>query len=232
MDWFRRRKKAWDAELYSSLLAYYCELMERELGQRCRVVAWFEEARLRENGDVDQRFCVTIVAECDRLDFVTFHDRVNWDWPEKHRDRVKVEVRTPEKNGIGGTRLDTTHRWIRKGQIKAFIHLDRPISRGEEFTFVIDMFWPQKCLPFARGAGPDSFLVSFGEIAHTVECRVVLPKRWAANFEHLGLEPGQDDYVVTGFVNREGHLVASLTVRNLPGYRKVGLKLDMPSLPA
>ena len=130
------------------------------------------------------------------------------------------------RHGIGGTRLDITHRWMRKGLIKTFVHLDRPIFRGEEFTFVVEMFWPEKCLPFVQGAGPDSFLVSSSEIAHMVEYRVVFPKRWVVNFEHLGLTPGQDDYVVTAFVNRDGHMVASLTVRDLPGYRKVGLKLD------
>ncbi|ROP39502.1 hypothetical protein EDD40_4891 [Saccharothrix texasensis] len=230
--WFRHRKKAWSADLHSSLLAYYCDLMEFERGQRWRVQSWSQEVRVRDNGDVDQRVRVTVVAECDRLDFVSFHDRVNWDWPEKNRDRVRVEVRTPERHGIGGTRLDVTHRWLRKGQIKAFVHLDRPIVRGEEFTFVAEMFWPEKCLPFVRGDGPDSFLVSFGEITRMVEYRVVLPKRWAVNFEHFGLTPGRDDYVLTASVNQEGRMVASLTVRDLPGYRKVGLKLDTPSAPA
>ncbi|MCC8249089.1 hypothetical protein [Saccharothrix luteola] len=141
---------------------------------------------------------------------------------------MKVEVRTPARHGLGGTRLDSTHRWIRKGQVKAFVHLDRPIFRGEEFTFVADVFWPKKCLPFVSGDGPDSFLVSFSEITKVVEYRIVLPKRWAVNFEHLGLTPG-DDYVLTASLDREGRMVASLTVRDLPGYRKVGLKLDTPS---
>lgn len=229
MDWFRRRKKAWSAELHSDLLAYYCDLIERECGQRWRVKAWLQDVHVNENGDADQRICFTVVAECDRLDFVSFHDRVGWDWPDRHKARVRVEVRTPERNGIGGTRLDITHRWMRTSLIKVFVHLDRPIFRGEEFTLVVDLFWPAKCLPFVRGNGPDRFLVSFSEITQMVEYRIVLPKRWAVNFEHLGLTPGQDDYVLNAFVNREGHTVASLTVRDLPGYRKVGLKLDKPS---
>ncbi|GAB2997246.1 hypothetical protein [Saccharothrix stipae] len=229
VDWFRRRRKAWSADLCSSLLAYYCDLIEMERGQRWSVRAWSQEVHVSENGDVNQRIGFTVVAECDRLDFVSLYDRVNWDWPEKYRDRVRVEVRTPERHGVGGTRLDVTHRWIRKGQIKAFVHFDRPIFRGEEFTLVVDVFWPEKCLPFVRGDGPDSFLVSFSEITHVVEFRIVLPKQWAVNFEHLGLTPGRDDYVLTASVNREGRMVASLTVRDLPGYRKVGVKLDTPS---
>ncbi|MFI9006878.1 hypothetical protein ACIGNX_06580 [Actinosynnema sp. NPDC053489] len=226
MSLFRPRKSA-RSDLYPELLAYYCDLIERERGQRWRVQAWAQEVRVGENGDVDQRLCFTVVAECDRLDFVSFHDGVNWNWPQAHQDQVRIEVRTSERHGLGGTRLDITHHWTRGGRIKTFIHLDRPISRGEEFTFVADISWPRKCLPFVRGEGPDSFLVSFSEITSLIEYRIVLPKRWTVNFEHLGLIPGRDDYVLTASVNRDGCPVASLTVRDLPSYRKVGMKLDL-----
>ncbi|NUT53630.1 MAG: hypothetical protein HOV94_41035 [Saccharothrix sp.] len=91
-----------------------------------------------------------------------------------------------------------------------------------------ELFWPKKCLLFVRGHGSDTFLVAFGENTHPVEYRIVLQRNRAVNFEHLGLTPGLDDYVLMALVNREGRMVASLTVRDLPGYRKVGLKLDMP----
>ena len=104
-----------------------------------------------------QKVCFTVVAEYDRLDFVSFHDRVNWDWPEKHQGKVKVEVRTPESYGIGGTRLDITHRWMRKGQIKTFIHLDKPIARGEEFTLSSIRSGRRSACRLCAGMGPTVF---------------------------------------------------------------------------
>ncbi|MGW4109647.1 hypothetical protein ACWEFJ_02065 [Actinosynnema sp. NPDC004786] len=187
---------------------------------------------MSENGDVRKKLSFTVAADSDRLDFVSFHEGVNWDWPEKHRDGVKIEVRTPEIRGVGGTRLDVTHQWMRRNTVMTYVHLDEPIVRDDEFTFVVDIFWPAMCLPFVRGESPDSFLASFAETAGVVEFRIVLPKRWVVRFDHLGLTPSRDDYVLTASVDREGRTVASLVVRDLPGYRKVGLKLDLPSVAA
>ncbi|MFE2751051.1 hypothetical protein ACFXGA_03495 [Actinosynnema sp. NPDC059335] len=187
---------------------------------------------MSENGDVRKKLSFTVAADSDRLDFVSFHEGVNWDWPEKHRDGVKIEVRTPEIRGVGGTRLDVTHQWVRRNTVMTYVHLDEPIVRDDEFTFVVDIFWPAMCLPFVRGKRSDSFLASFAETAGVVEFRIVLPKRWVVRFDHLGLTPSRDDYVLTASVDREGRTVASLVVRDLPGYRKVGLKLDLPSVAA
>ncbi|MGM1058799.1 hypothetical protein [Saccharothrix sp. Mg75] len=187
---------------------------------------------MAENGDVRQRLLFTISAECDRLDFVSFHDAVDWDWPAKHRDRVRIEVRSPEVDGVGGARLDVTHRRSGDRRLRSFIHFDRPLTRGEEFTAVVEVFWPAMCLPFVLGHGPDRFTSSFGETARLVSHRVLVPKKWAVKFEHVGVLPGRDDYALTVSHNARNQVEASLTVRDVPGYRKVGLKFDTARTPA
>ncbi|GAA0226270.1 hypothetical protein GCM10010492_25700 [Saccharothrix mutabilis subsp. mutabilis] len=216
---------------YGRLLALYCDVLEKELGHRWRVVAWSQESRINEDGDVRQRLAVTIEADCDRMVFLSFTNRVNWDWPDL-RHLVTVDVRTPEVHGIGGTRLVTTDHWIRVGMVKTFVHLDSPLVRGEQFTFLVDVFWPEMCLPFARGHEPDVFLVSFGEVAELISYTVVLPAEFTAKLDHVGLDPRRDSYALVMRSGADGTVEVSLTVRDVPAYRKVGLRIDRPALGA
>ncbi|GGP80295.1 hypothetical protein GCM10010185_62660 [Saccharothrix coeruleofusca] len=177
------------------------------------------------NGDVCKRMVFTVVADSDRLDFVSFFERVDWDWPLKWRNRVSVEVRTSTNGGSGGVRLDTTHQWTER-LVKTFVHFDRAMRRGEKITLTAEVCWPAMCLPFVRGRGPDVFLVSFTDVTSLVEHVVVLPKGWQVNYEELGLTEGEDSYAIATSLNRDGRVEAALTARDVPGHRKIGLKLD------
>lgn len=222
----------WDKEPHSRLLRDYCDVLEKELDHRWRVLAWSQKSTISRNGDVRQQLAVTIAAACDRMTFVSFTNRVNWDWPEQYRERVTVDVRTPETNGIGGTRLISTDHWIRIGTVKTFVHLESPLTRGEQFTFVVDVFWPEMCLPFVRGHEPNVFLVSFGDTADLINYTVVLPAGFTAKLDHVGLDPRQDSYALVVRSGVEGEVEVSLTVRDVPAYRKVGLRMDRPPLSA
>ncbi|MBB5954486.1 hypothetical protein FHS29_001056 [Saccharothrix tamanrassetensis] len=219
--WHRRD----DAE--RRLLLRYCDTLEKRHGRKWAVKYWHQEVDIRSNGDVHQHIAFTIVVRCDELDFCSFTDRTNWDWPVRLIRRVKVKVRSVQVGGEGGTRFGVTTAWLDHRRLKTMVHLDEPALRGEEVSFVVDVFWPAKCAPFMKGYLPDELLVSFGEIVPFAQYVITLPVGYHVRVDKLGLVPTRDDYTLTQTVNRAGQPETTLTVCDIPAYRKVGVKLDL-----
>jgi hypothetical protein len=222
LEWRRRD------ESERQLLLRYCNTLEKRHGQKWAVNDWLQEVDIQANGDVRQRISFTIVVMCDLLDFCSFTDRTNWDWPDRYKRRVKVKVRSVEVGGEGGTRFGFTTAWIdNTSKLKVMVHLDEPASRGSEVSFRVDLFWPAKCAPLMRGYEADELLVSFGATIPHARYVITLPAGYHVRVDKLGLVPGRDDYELTKAINRAGQPETTLTVRDIEAYRKVGIKLDL-----
>lgn len=221
-----RHERRWRSDLDSKLLAHYCDSLEKVHGQRWRIVDWVQEVQVSENGDAREEWEFSVVADCDRLEFVSFHSSTNWDWPEKYRRKVRVDVRTSRRGKWGGMRLDATHCWIRRETVKTFVHLDRPLSRGQRISLAVEVFWPAKCLPFVRGYTPDEFRVAFANAVPLVRYVVALPRGWHVISEGVGFAEDEDGYSLTAGLNRHGQMEMVLTAQDVPEYRRIGLKVD------
>ncbi|WP_141979986.1 hypothetical protein [Saccharothrix saharensis] len=209
------------------LLLAYCDRLENVHGQKWSVRSWVQEVDVQPNGDVRQRISFTVVALCEVLYFCTFHDRANWEWPRRHRRRVQAHVRSVEVRGEGGTRYDFTTSWLDNGVLKMVVHLHGGVPLGGEVSLSVDMFWPAKCLPLMRGDRADEFLASFAEPVPFAQYVIRLPVGERASFEKVGMLTEQDDCSLTRELNQSGHLETTLTVRDLPAYRKFGVRLDL-----
>lgn len=209
------------------LLIEYCDILEMRYGQKWSVKSWVQEVDIQPNGDVRQRISFTVVALCEMLYFCTFHDRINWDWPSRHRRRVQAHVRSVEVGGEGGTRYDFTTSWLDRRKLKMIVHLNEGVPRGGEISLTVDLFWPVKCLPLMRGDVADEFMVSFSEPVPFAQYVIRLPVGERASFDKIGLLSEQDDYTLTSGVNRNGQPETTLTVRDLAAYRKFGVRLDL-----
>jgi hypothetical protein len=209
------------------LLLDYCDILEKLHGQKWSVKSWVEEVDIQPNGDVRQRISFTVVALCEMLYFCTFHDRINWNWPSRHRRRVQAHVRSVEVGGEGGTRYDFTTSWLDDHKLKMIVHLHEGVPLGGEVSLSVDMFWPAKCLPLMRGEHADEFKASFSEPVPFARYVIRLPVGERASFDKIGMLTEQDDYTFTSGVNPHGQPETTLTVRNLAAYRKFGVRLDL-----
>ncbi|MEU6150934.1 hypothetical protein ABZ816_13125 [Actinosynnema sp. NPDC047251] len=221
VEWRRRDRSG------RELLLRYGDALEKRHGRKWAVRDWLQEVDIKSNGDVRQRIAFTIVVCCDELDFCSFTDRVNWDWPVRLKRRVRVKVRSVEVGGEGGTRFGVSAAWLDHQRLKTMIHLDEPAPRDAEVSFVVDVDWPAKCAPFVKGYLPDELLVSFGNTIACARYVITLPAGYHVRVDKLGLVPGRDVYELTQSVNDAGRPRLTLVVRDLPAYRKVGVKLDV-----
>lgn len=209
------------------LLLEYCDIMETRYGQKWAVTRWVQQVDIQPNGDVRQRISFSIVVLCDFLDFCTFHDAINWEWPRRYQRRVKAHVRSVEVGGEGGTRFDFTSSWRDLRKLLMVVHLNEAAPRGSEVSFSVDLFWPAKCLPLMRGRGPDSFLASFSEPVPFAQYVITLPAGERVSFDRIGAPYGQGEHVLTSTVNALGQPEITLTVRDIPAYQKFGVRLDL-----
>ncbi|MFE9744441.1 hypothetical protein ACFYOT_06025 [Saccharothrix saharensis] len=209
------------------LLLEYCDILEKVHGQKWSVKSWVEEVDIQPNGDVRQRISFTVVALCEVLYFCTFHDRVNWNWPSRHRRRVQAHVRSVEVGGEGGTRFDFTTSWRDHAKLKMVVHLHEGVPLGGEVSLSVDMFWPAKCQPLMRGERADEFKASFSEPVPFARYVIRLPVGVRASFDKIGVVHDQDDFTFTSGVNQHGRPETTMTVRNLAAYRKFGVRLDL-----
>lgn len=218
-EWGRR-----DAEA-RRLLLHYCDMLEKRYGREWAVKDWHQDVDILANGDVRQRIAFTIVARCDELNFVSFTDRVNWDWPVRFKRRVQVHVRSVEVGGEGGTRFAVSTFWLDDKKLKTFVHLDDPVPRDAEVSLVVDIYWPARCLPLVRGHAPDEFLVSFSEPVASARYVITLPAGYHVRVDRVGLRSG-DRYALQHVRHRTGGTEVSLSVNDVEPYRKVGVKID------
>ncbi|XVV03670.1 hypothetical protein ACQPW3_41240 [Actinosynnema sp. CA-248983] len=218
-EWARRE------EDLSRRLLHYCDTLEKQ-GRKWAVKDWHQDVDILANGDARQRIAFTIVVRCAELDFCSFTDRVNWNWPTRLKRRVQVHVRSVEVGSEGGTRFGVTWLWLDDKRLKTFVHLDEPVPRDAEVSFVVDILWPAKFGPLMRGHTPDEVLVSFGEQISRARYVLTLPQGYRLKVDRLGLRP-TDRYDLLQGWGPDGRPTATLSVENVAAYRKVGMKIDI-----
>lgn len=221
VEWRRR------VEVDRRLLRNYCDTLEKRHGQQWQVKSWVQEVDVRPNGDVFERISVTVVVECDLLDFCSFTNGPNWDWPDRYRPKVKVKVRSVEVGYEGGTRFDYTSTWLSRSRLKTMVHLNEPAPRGSEISFVVDLEWPAKCAPLMQGYSADKFVVAFSRPLEFAQYVVVLPADYRVCFDKIGLIQGRNDYTLVSAVNHARQTETVLTVRDVPAYHEFGMRLDL-----
>ncbi|WP_146175132.1 hypothetical protein [Umezawaea tangerina] len=219
VEWRRR------ADVPRRVLRNYCDSLESR-GQQWRTKSWVEEVDVQANGDVRQRISLSVVAECEQLDFVTLTTGPNWDWPDRNKPKVRLKVRSFEMSDEGGTRFDYMSDWLERSRLKVIVYLHEPASMGSEVSFVVDLEWPAKCVPLMRGYDPDDFVLQFGKPVEEVKCVVVLPPGFRVCFDKLGLTTA-DDFTLKSFPTRSGQVETTLVVHNAPANRKFGMRLDL-----
>lgn len=221
----RSERAGRDAHL-SRLVLHYCDSLEKRHGRKWAVRDWRQDVAVQANGDVRQRIAFTIVARCDELDFCSFTDRVNWDWPTRLKRRVRVHVRSVEVGGEGGTRFGVTSSWLDDKRLKTVVHLDDPVPRDATVSFVVDMFWPAKCLPLMRGRATDEMLVQFGERTPSAQYVISFPVGYHVRVDKVGLLRC-DRHFLSLVHDRFGRPEVNLSAENVQAYSRIGVKLDV-----
>ncbi|WP_189152549.1 hypothetical protein [Lentzea pudingi] len=120
LEWRRR------TELDRRLLLRYSNLLHERCNFTWRITDWRQVVTIETNGDTRDKITFTAVSDCDALDFLTFWEGPNWEeWPERHRRKTEVRVRSVEVDGEGGSRFDVTSCWPSRGRLKVTVHLKR-----------------------------------------------------------------------------------------------------------
>ncbi|MEU7526122.1 hypothetical protein AB0A74_10330 [Saccharothrix sp. NPDC042600] len=213
-----------DAET-RELVARYCAAIEKRSGTRWRVTRWAQESDIAANGDTSAKIDFTLAVEADHVDFVSFTDRVNWDWPARHRSRVRVRVEAVDANERSHVR--STVVWLSATTMKVLVHLDEPLARGSVCRVRATVDWPAKCAPLMKAARADELLASFGSDVEEIAQRVTLPAGFHVRVEPVGVGQGMGEYSAVTGLDASGRTSVRLVARAVPAYRKVGVRLDV-----
>jgi hypothetical protein len=205
-----------------AVLRRQCDNLESR-GQKWRVRRWAQEIIVQANGDVRETIEISAVVECDVLDFVSVVTGPHWDWPDRLRPRVRLNVRSVQ----GRTRYDYTSDWIARNRLKVLVHLTEPASRGDVVSFVVDLQWPAKCAPLMRGHRQEDFVLFFDKPVEEVKYVVVLPPGFSVFYDKVGLTA--DDSTLVSEPTRSGQVETVLTVLNSPVNKNFGMRLDLRS---
>lgn len=221
LEWRRR------TELDRRLLLRYCDLLHERCNFTWRVTDWRQVVTIQANGDTHDKITFTAVPDCDALDFLTFWEGPNWNWPERYRRTTDVHVRSVEVDGEGGgTRFDVTTCWLSRGPLKVMVHLGEPALRGTEISLVAEFTFPAKCLPFVQGA-PEEFVKKFTPGPEHLEYTVVLPPGCSGYWDGVGLKSGTESYSIQRRTNTSGCEEISLVAEAVATSARVGMKLDI-----
>ncbi|MEO6084823.1 MAG: hypothetical protein ABIQ18_17100, partial [Umezawaea sp.] len=205
-----------------AVLRRQCDNLESR-GQKWRVLRWAHEIIVQANGDVRETIEVSAVVECDVLDFVSVVAGPHWDWPDRLKPRVRLNVRSVQ----GRTRYDYTYDWIARNRLKVLVHLTEPASRDDVVSFVVELQWPAKCAPLMRGHRQEDFVLIFDKPVEEVKYVVVLPPGFGVFHDRLGLTA--DDSTLTSEPTRSGQVETMLTVLDAPANKQFGMRLDLRS---
>ncbi|MDX8028617.1 hypothetical protein SK803_00270 [Lentzea sp. BCCO 10_0856] len=220
LEWRRR------TELDRRLLLRYCNLLHERCNFTWRVTDWRQVVTIEANGDTHDKITFTAVPDCDALDFLTFWEGPNWDWPARYQRKTQVHVRSVELEGEGGTRFDATTCWLSRGRLKVLVHLSEPALRDTEISLVAEFSFPAKCQPFVQGA-PEEFVKRFSPGPEHLEYTVVLPPGCSGYWDGVGLKSGTERYSIQRRTNTSGREEISLIADRVRNGARVGMKLDI-----
>ncbi|PWK87958.1 hypothetical protein C8D88_103154 [Lentzea atacamensis] len=220
LEWRRR------TELDRRLLLRYCDRLHERCNFTWRISDWRQVVTIEANGDTHDKITFTAVPTCDTLDFLTFWEGPNWDWPERYRRKTDVHVRSVEVEGEGGTRFDVTSRWLSRGRLKVMVHLSEPALRDSEISLIAEFTFPAKCLPLVQGS-PEEFVKKFTPGPEHLEYTVVLPPDCSGYWDGVGLKSGTERYSIQRRTNTSGREEISLVADGVATGARVGMKLDI-----
>ena len=221
LEWRRR------TELDRRLLLRYCDLLHERCNFTWRITDWRQVVTIESNGDTTDKITFTAVPTCDALDFLTFWEGPNWEWPERYRRKTEVHVRSVELEGDGGgTRFDVTTCWLSRGRLKVMVHLTEPALRDTEISLVAEFTFPAKCLPFVQGA-PEEFVKKFSPGPEHLEYTVVLPPGCSGYWDGVGLKSAAESYSIQRSTNTSGREEINLVADGVATGARVGMKLDI-----
>jgi hypothetical protein len=219
-------RKQWRkrAEQDQRLLARYCDILLDRFSY-WRIKDWDETVIVDANGNARQYVTIRVLVESEDLDFFRVRMGCHWKQPLKYRKKVKVWVRSLERDGVGGTRSDTTTSWLHDGRLEVLTHFSSPVEKNEQLNLAMEVDWPKKCAPLMNG-DPDDFVMTFTQHIERATWTVVLPPGTQVYVDPIGLRAGEDRYDVKQRVNGAGDTEVRLVARGLEPYRKFGLRLD------
>lgn len=221
LEWRRR------TELDRRLLRHYCDLLHERGNFTWRITSWHQVVSIEANGDTQEKITFTAVPTCDTLDFLTFWEGPNWEWPERYRRKTEVHVRSVELEGDGGgTRFDVTTCWLSRGRLKVMVHLSESALRDTEISLVAEFTWPAKNLPLTQGS-PEEFIRKFSPGPEHLEYTVVLPPGCSGYWDGVGLKSGTERYSIQRRTNTSGREEISLVADHVRTDARVGMKLDI-----
>lgn len=220
LEWRRQ------TELDRRLLLRYCRLLHERCNVTWRITDWRQVVTIEANGDAHDKISFTAVTDCDVLDYLTLWEGPNWEWPDRHKRKIDVRVRSVELDGEGGTRVDVTSYWLSRGRLMVLAHLAEPARRGTEISLVVEFTWPAKCLPFIQGT-PDEFVKRFTPGLGHLEYTIVLPPGRSGYWDGVGLKSGTERYSVQRHTNTSGREEICLVADGVATGARVGMKLDI-----
>lgn len=221
LKWRRR------TEVDRRLLRHYCDLLHERSDQNWHISDWHQVVTIEANGDTRDKITFIAVSDCEALDFITFWEGPNWEgWPEKHRSKVDVRVRSVEVDGEGGSRFDVTSSWLSRGRLKVTVHLSEPATCGTEIHLEAEFFWPAKCLPFIQGT-PEKFVKKFTPGPEHLEYTVILPPGCSSYYDSVGLKAGAERYSIQRNTTGNGREEIRLVADGIATGTRVGMRLDI-----
>lgn len=220
LEWRRQ------TELDRRLLLRYCNLLHERCNFTWRITDWRQVVTIEANGDTLDKITFTAVPDCDTLDFLTFWEGPNWEWPERYQRKTDVFVRSVEVDGEGGTRFDVTTCWLSRGRLKVMVHLSEPALRDTEINLMAEFSFPAKSLPLMQGQ-PEEFVKKFSPGPEHLEYTVVLPPGYSGYWDGVGLKSGTKRYSIQRRTNTSGREEISLVADGVSTGARVGMKLDI-----
>jgi hypothetical protein len=113
-----RRRLQRDYNIYRKLLARYCNfIIDHRPEPLVLVEEWDQTVYIQRNGDVRERIAIKAVALREEVHFIRFYAGSEWDQPEKHRNKVRVNARSlrsmarPAHTGTSRNPGCPTRRW-------------------------------------------------------------------------------------------------------------------------
>jgi hypothetical protein len=219
-------RKQWRAraERDQRLLAHYCDILQDRFTY-WRVKDWDERVVVDSHGNAHQYITVRVLVESEDLDFFRIRMGCRWKQPVKYRKKVKVQVRSLEVDGLGGTRADTTTAWLYDGRLEILTHFASPIEKDELLNLAIEIDWPNKCQPLMNRE-PDEFVMRFTQHIERAAWTIVLPPGTQVAVDPVGLRSGEDSFEIKKRVDNAGSAEVRLVARAIEPYREFGLRLD------
>lgn len=172
-------RKADHAELAAStkLLAYYCDLIERQVRLKLEMAQWVQTISINQRGDAVVTRRITVTPTGNDLHFLAPRLRYYGATPLSSRSRRRVRTVAREiTEGGEGPRLVTTSSWRDDREHQILIHFDRPVPAGKQVSVEVEWRWPLFSADLMHG-GVEDFDLSFHHPVASAIQRVVLLKR-------------------------------------------------------